>query len=276
MGAVGIARLCMYHLGRALCASFLICAFGLLAHAQETGEGFADGDILKITAYGREDLTGLYSVQPGPVLSLPLIGTVQLKDRSPRQLETELSTAWENRLGSPMSVTVEFSQRAPFYVMGAVKAPGAYPYRSGLTVLQAIAVGGGMLTGFSSSGSIVDIIRERERRLQAIEKLARAQTRQARLLAERDGKQEFALPAPFTLLPAEQMTALLAEEARLLSSRLQQFTIKKRLLSDQINLREAEIASYQQQMKDMDGQQNQLDREIEADQENSRAAGACL
>jgi protein involved in polysaccharide export with SLBB domain len=261
MGAAGIAKLCMHHLCRAFCATILICAFGQLAHAQQTGDGFADGDILKITAFGRDDLTGLYSVQPGPVLSLPLIGTVQLKDHSPRQLETELATAWENRLGSPMSVTVEFSQRAPFYLMGAVKTPGAYPYRSGLTVLQAIAVGGGMLTGFSNNGSIVDIIRERERRQQAVEKLARAETRQARLLAERDGQQEFALPAPFTLLPAEQMTALLAEEARLLDSRLEQFTNNKRLLSDQISLRQAEIDSYQQQIKDMNDQQAQLGKE---------------
>jgi protein involved in polysaccharide export with SLBB domain len=261
MAAADIARHCMRHLGRTLCAMIVFCILGLPVQAQETGDGFADGDILKITAYGREDLTGLYSVQPGPVLSLPLIGIVQLKGHTPRQLETELSTAWENRLGSPMSVTVEFSQRAPFYVMGAVKTPGAYPYRGGLTVLQAIAVSGGMLTGFSNNGTALDVIRERERRLQAVEKLARALTRQARLLAERDGKEQFALPEPFTLLPAEQMTALLVEEARLLDNRAQQYTIKKHLLTDQISLGEAEIASYQQQVKEMDGQQSQLDRE---------------
>lgn len=261
MPATDMATLCLRHLGRTIFAVAFICGFGLLSQAQETGDGFADGDVLKITAYGREDLTGLYSVQPGPVLSLPLIGTVQLKDRSPRQLETELSTAWENRLGAPMSVTVEFSQRAPFYVMGAVKTPGAYPYRGGLTVLQAIAVSGGLPSGLSSNGTVIDIIRERERRLQAIEKLARAQARQARLLAERDGKEQFALLVPFTLIPAEQMAALLAEEGRLLDNRLQQFNIKKHLLSDQISLGEAEIASYQQQMKEMDGQQSQLDRE---------------
>ena len=262
MSAYGIAKLWNIHLCRTLCAIALICSFGLLAHAQEAGGGFADGDILKITAYGRDDLTGLYSVQPGPVLSLPLIGEVQLKNHSPRQLETELATAWENRLGSPMSVTVEFSQRAPFYRMGDVKTPGAYPVRSGLTALQAIAISGGMQTGTSGSGNmILDIIRERERRLQAIEKLARAEAREARLLAERDGKQQFALPAPFTLLPDEQMKAILAEEARLLDSRTQQFSIKQHLLSDQISLGEAQISSYEQQMKQMAGQQDQLDRE---------------
>ena len=148
------------------------------AVSQQDNGSFADGDVLKITAYGREDLTGQYSVQPGPVLSLPLVGTLKLTNRNPRELETELATAWENRLGTPMSVTIEFVQRAPVYVMGAVNSPGAYPYRDGMTVLQAIAVSGGLQRQLSFNDNIrIDLIRERERRLQASERLAAALVR---------------------------------------------------------------------------------------------------
>lgn len=232
-----------------------------LSFGQEAGDGFADGDVLKITAYGREDLTGQYSVQTGPVLSLPLIGALKLGNWTARQLEAELAKAWENRLGSPMSVTVEFAQRAPFYVLGAVNAPGSYPYRSGLTVLQAVAVSGGIEKLKGSDGIRIDMIREREHRLQALDKLARATARKARLEAERDGRDRVTLEPPFTLISQDQMNGILLEESRLLDTRSRQYAIKEHLLSDQIRLGEAEIASYQRQLDTMEGQQGQITRE---------------
>jgi exopolysaccharide production protein ExoF len=232
------------------------------AAAVSASSHFTDGDILKITAYGREDLTGHYSVQPGPVLSLPLIGTVQLGNRSPRQLETELATAWENRLGTPMSVTIEYAQRAPVYVIGAVNSPGAYPYREGMTVLQAVAVSGGMRYQLTPSDSIrFDMIRERERRLQAIGKLAGALARRARLIAERDGKTDVTLDEPFTLAARQRMDGLLAQEAALLDMRTRQNTIRVRLLAEQVRLGEAEAASYQQQYETLEAQQAQISKE---------------
>lgn len=233
------------------------------AFAQETGDGFADGDVLKITAFGREDLTGQYSVQRGPLLSLPLIGTVKLDNSTPRQLETELAKAWENRLGSPMSVTVEYAQRAPFYVLGAVNAPGAYPYRSGLTVLQAVAVSGGIEKTLKGNDNLrIDLIHERERRLQAIEALARATARKARLLAERDGKEQFTLDPPFSLLPQDQMDTIISEESRLLDSRARQDALKQKLMSGRIKLGEAEVVSYQRQLDSMNSQRGQIAKEV--------------
>lgn len=246
-----------------LWAALLMCtAASALADAQQGGGSFADGDILKITAYGREDLTGHYSVQPGPVLSLPLIGTVKLENSSPRQLEAELATAWENRLGTPMSITIEYAQRAPVYILGAVNAPGAYPYREGMTVLQAVAVSGGMQRQLTPYNTLrIDLIRERERRLQAVEKLAGAVARRARLIAERNGKTEITLDQPFKLVSQQRMDRLLAEEAALLNMRTRQFTIRERLLADQVRLGEAEAASYQQHYATLDSQQAQIGKE---------------
>lgn len=249
---------------RGLCLAMLIAtAAPATAGAQEATDSFADGDVLRITAYGREDLTGQYSVQPGPVVSLPLIGTVQLANRSARQLEADLARAWENRLGSPMSVNVEFSVRAPFYVIGAVNTPGAYPYRSGMTVLQAVAVSGGLERLALGGQSIrMDVLRERERRLVAIAKLARATARQARLEAERDGREQVTLATPFTLVAEPEMNAILAGEARLLDTRARQHAIRQRLLSDQIRLGETEIAAMQRQLDEMARQQGQIGKEV--------------
>ncbi len=245
-----------------LAALLLSTPLALPATAQPANGSFADGDVLKITAYGREDLTGHYSVQPGPVLSLPLIGTVELESRSPRQLEAQLATAWENRLGTPMSVTIEYAQRAPVYVLGAVHSPGAYPYREGMTVLQAVAVSGGMQRQLTPHDNIrLDLIRERERRLQAIEKMAGALARRARLIAERNGKTDISLDQPFTLAAGQRMDRLLAQEAALLDMRSRQHTIRERLLAEQVRLGEAEAASYQKQYAELEAQQTQISKE---------------
>lgn len=232
------------------------------AGAEQSRGSFADGDILKITAYGREDLTGTYSVQPGPVLSLPLIGTVKLENRSPRQLEAELATAWENRLGTPMSITIEYAQRAPVYVLGAVNAPGSYPYRENMTVLQAVAISGGMQRQLTLHGTLrIDLIRERERRLQAIEKLAAAMARRARLIAERDGKTDVRNDQPVSFIPKQRMDELLTQEQSLLAMRTRQHTLKERLLAEQVRLGEAEASSYQQQYETLESQQAQIGKE---------------
>lgn len=245
-----------------LAALMMFTPLAMPAGAQPASTSFADGDVLKITAYGREDLTGNYSVQPGPVLSLPLVGAMKLDNLTPRQLEAELATAWENRLGTPMSVTIEYAQRAPVYVLGAVNAPGAYPYRDGMTVLQAVAVSGGMQRPLTQGGNLrIDLIRERERRLQAIEKLAAATATRARLIAERDGKAEIALDQPFTLVSKQRMDGLLAQQAALLDMRTRQHTIRERLLTEQVRLGEAEATSYQQQYATLERQQAQIGKE---------------
>ena len=41
------------------------------------------------------------------------------------------------------SVNVQIEEYRPFFIMGEVKRPGAYPYVPGMTVLTAITVAGG-------------------------------------------------------------------------------------------------------------------------------------
>jgi polysaccharide export outer membrane protein len=54
-------------------------------------------------------------------------------------METKLQ---EGYLTSP-KVSVEVLNYRPFYIYGEVGTPGQYPYRSGMTALNAIAVAGG-------------------------------------------------------------------------------------------------------------------------------------
>jgi polysaccharide export outer membrane protein len=50
-------------------------------------------------------------------------------------------------------VTVTIAEFKPFYIIGEIEKPGAYPYTSGLNVLSAIAIAGG--TTYRASKSTI-------------------------------------------------------------------------------------------------------------------------
>ena len=58
------------------------------------------------------------------------------------QLEQTLAQKYRGELRSP-KVTVTIATLAPYYMMGEVKSPGQFAYRSGLNVLTAMAIAGG-------------------------------------------------------------------------------------------------------------------------------------
>ncbi|WP_416898601.1 MAG: polysaccharide biosynthesis/export family protein [Minwuia sp.] len=101
------------------------------------------GDRLKITVYQEEDLSGEFEVSDTGEVSMPLIGGVDAAGRSIQELQDSIEAAFlDGYLRNPR-VSVEVMNYRPFYVIGEVNEPGSYPYRSGLDVLTAVAMGGG-------------------------------------------------------------------------------------------------------------------------------------
>jgi protein involved in polysaccharide export with SLBB domain len=101
------------------------------------------GDRMRIIVYGQQNLTGEYVLDGQGVLAFPLIGQVPANGMTPAQLErTIVAKLHPDYLRNP-SVSVEVMTRRPFYIVGEVKNPGSYPYVSGMTVINAIALAGG-------------------------------------------------------------------------------------------------------------------------------------
>ncbi|HEX2890288.1 polysaccharide biosynthesis/export family protein [Vineibacter terrae] len=101
------------------------------------------GDRMRIIVYGQPNLTGEYVLDGSGALSFPLIGQVQAMGMTPSQLEHAIvSRLHPDYLRNP-SVSVEVMTRRPFYIVGEVRNPGSYPYVSGMTVINAIALAGG-------------------------------------------------------------------------------------------------------------------------------------
>lgn len=102
------------------------------------------GDKLRITVYGDRDLSGEYQVSGKGVVTMPLIGEVPALGVSARELESRV--AERLRTGQFIlnpSVSAEVFSYRPFYVIGEVAKPGAYPAVEGTTILGAIATAGG-------------------------------------------------------------------------------------------------------------------------------------
>jgi len=102
------------------------------------------GTTVKITVYNETDLSGTFVVDATGALSLPLIGSLQVSDWDERELEAVLTAIYrkEGYLLDP-KINVEVLNFKQFYILGEVNKPGSYPYVPDLTVLSAVAVGGG-------------------------------------------------------------------------------------------------------------------------------------
>jgi polysaccharide export outer membrane protein len=102
------------------------------------------GDRILVNVYGERDMTGEYEIDDTGVISVPLAGRVAVKDKTARELETGLEQQLSRGglLNNP-KVAVNVVRYRPFYILGEVQRPGAYPYYSGATVLNAVAQAGG-------------------------------------------------------------------------------------------------------------------------------------
>jgi polysaccharide biosynthesis/export protein VpsN len=100
------------------------------------------GDKLRVTVYDEKSLSGDYEVSDQGVLAMPLIGSVSVGNLTTRDAEALLSEKLAKYIINPR-VSLEVLNYRPFFILGEVNKPGSYPYVSGLTVLNAVSLGGG-------------------------------------------------------------------------------------------------------------------------------------
>jgi protein involved in polysaccharide export with SLBB domain len=101
------------------------------------------GDKLHINVFGAEDLTGDFAVGDTGSLSFPLIGDVKAAGLTPAQLTRAMRDRLADGFMRDPKVSVQVLTYRPFYIFGEVTRPGEYPYSAGMSVLNAVALGGG-------------------------------------------------------------------------------------------------------------------------------------
>ncbi len=127
----------------------LLCVLAYAADARpaaaqaDTTYRLGAGDRIRVTVFGQEDLSGEFEVDGTGRVSLPLIRTVQAKGLTLAELEQAVTDRLKPDFLKDPSVSIEVLNYRPFYIIGEVKEPGSYPYVSGMTVWNAVAMAGG-------------------------------------------------------------------------------------------------------------------------------------
>lgn len=100
-------------------------------------------DQLRVQVYNEPSISGDYQVDSAGFISVPLAGRVKASGKTAGQLERAIVAALNRGMLKDPRVNVQVSNYAAFYIHGEVKKSGEYPYRPGLTVMDAVATAGG-------------------------------------------------------------------------------------------------------------------------------------
>ncbi|MGE3275510.1 MAG: polysaccharide biosynthesis/export family protein [Vicinamibacterales bacterium] len=114
----------------------------------------AAGDKLRIEVYKDDQLSQSVQVRPDGKITLPLLGDLVASGRTPAELRDTIATDLKEYMTNPVvTVIVVEATIATAYVMGEVRQPGAVALQRPMTVLQALALAGGV-TEFAHKGDI--------------------------------------------------------------------------------------------------------------------------
>ncbi len=103
------------------------------------------GDKLRIEVYKDAQLSQSVQIRPDGKITLPLVGDIDAVNRTPIELRDTITTALKEYMTNPVvTVIVVEATAATAYVMGEVYRPGAVGLQAPLTVLQALAIAGGL------------------------------------------------------------------------------------------------------------------------------------
>lgn len=117
-------------------------------------------DVLAISVWRNSELTRDVAVRPDGRISLPLLNDIQAANLTPMQLRDTVAKGLATYISDPeVSIIVKEIHSDKVSVVGSVKNPNRYELKSQATVLEALAMAGG-LTDFAKRDRIVVYRRE--------------------------------------------------------------------------------------------------------------------
>ncbi len=117
-----------------------------------------EGDQVEVSVWRTPEISRSVMIRPDGFISLPLLQEVKAAGLTPGELAESVRVALANRLLRPEVTVIPVTVRQPtVYVLGEVRAPGAFPLRTAVTAAQAIALAGGSLR--SAAEAAVTVIR---------------------------------------------------------------------------------------------------------------------
>lgn len=122
------------------------------------------GDVLEISVWREEGLEQKVLVRPDGGISFPLIGNVAAGGLTVDQLRGEIGARLGEFLSAPEVTVSVVNSNQRIYVVGKVNKPGDFPILNRVTVMQALAMAGG-LTPFADRDDIAVLRRSGQENL---------------------------------------------------------------------------------------------------------------
>jgi polysaccharide biosynthesis/export protein len=102
-------------------------------------------DLLAVNVWREPEISRNVVVRPDGKISLPLVGDLRASGRTPVQLQDDIKEQLSNYLANPeVTVIVQEARSQKFNILGEVEHPGSYALSRSMTVLDAIAIAGGL------------------------------------------------------------------------------------------------------------------------------------
>ena len=103
-------------------------------------------DVLAIVFWREKEMSSEVTVRPDSMISLPLINDIRAAGLTPEQLRVKVSEAASRFVEEPtVTVVVKAINSRKVFITGQIAKIGAYPLGGSTTVLQLIAMAGGLL-----------------------------------------------------------------------------------------------------------------------------------
>ena len=100
-------------------------------------------DQVRVQVYNEPNATGVYTVDGGGYVSVPLAGRIRAAGLTPAELEGSITKHLKGSILTDPHVNVQVATYGPIYIRGEVKQPGQFPYAPGMTIGDAVALAGG-------------------------------------------------------------------------------------------------------------------------------------
>jgi polysaccharide export outer membrane protein len=114
-------------------------------------------DVLDISVYQELELSRIVPIRPDGKISIPLVGEMVASGKTATELQKEITMKYTQFIADPaVTVVVKEVNSPKVSVLGEVKNPGMYKIKDRATLLDAIALAGG-LTEYAKKDKIMII-----------------------------------------------------------------------------------------------------------------------
>jgi protein involved in polysaccharide export with SLBB domain len=224
-------------------------------------------DRLKIKIFQYPELSDEYTVSSNGTISIAPIGDIPVDGSTAKEVANRISERFVRAgLSEKPGATVEVLQSRPVYILGDIQKPGEYPFRPGVTALQAVSLAGGWLR-FNDPGLIRserDTINIKGELRTLVRKYYQLIAHRARLNAELAMQSDVQLPPELTRQARGDaaLTQLIDEERSLLGIHVEAMRTQIESLERTRTLYEREMDAISRQIRASKAQYDSVGKEL--------------